>query len=63
MIPQAVPEHWVALFVGAVKIEVAPVVPMFIAVGKLGVNAEVAIKVAIAQLGQTLTSNLFDVLV
>jgi hypothetical protein len=49
--------------VGAVKIEVAPVVPMFIAVGKLGVNAEVAIKVAVAQLGQTLTSNLFDVLV
>lgn len=48
---------------GAVKIEVAPVVPIFIAVGKLGVNAEVALKVAVAQLGQTLTSNLLDVLV
>ena len=45
----------VALFVGAVKDEVAPTEPMFILFGKLGVNAATAVKVADEQAGHTLT--------
>ena len=42
----------VALFVGAVKDELAPTEPMFILLGKLGVKAATAVKEADEQAGQ-----------
>jgi hypothetical protein len=46
--PHATPEHKVALLVGAVKIEVAPVAPIKTLVGKLlGVKAAEAVEVVV----------------
>ena len=73
-IAQLIPEHAtplqrVALFVGAVKLDVAPVVPTAILFGKLklGVRAEIEVaefvRTVLAQLQQMFRENEFDVYV
>jgi hypothetical protein len=61
---QATPVISVALLVGAVNKEVAPVRPIAISFGKLGVSAVIVaavfVSVAVAQLGEIVTVNEFD---
>ena len=61
---QATPVISVALLVGAVNKEVAPVRPIAISFGKLGVSAVIVaavfVSVAVAQLGVIVTVNEFD---